>query len=289
MIVNSLIIIEVTIIVVAVCMHARRRQAGQVAPPLARLGPSVVELKYPKAPGSNSGSSGGSSNYSPDPGPQISDLLYKVHDACMALIGGPSRDFSRPQQRASLQAARSLLLQKLDLRSWALFFLHTELSNDYDAYSSSVYLHVATAGGKLRAGPVWDKNLAFGNEHEVSGTVGWRFATGAVQNTGSLHLSVGGPAYYYLPAACTKLRRPVLLQHPIIVSSRTHYGPYGLSVVTYPPVITSSGSCRRLRRPCCPPFCPTAAALTMTMSCCQASWRSGTKRWFWRCPSSRWK
>ncbi|KAG2445080.1 hypothetical protein HYH02_008947 [Chlamydomonas schloesseri] len=82
--------------------------------------------------------------------------------------------------------ARQRVAAAADVGSLVDFLLHTELACDYDGYVSSVFLH-KDAGKQLVAGPVWDKNLAFGNEVEVSSPTsgcGWRYAAAAVQNSG---------------------------------------------------------------------------------------------------------
>ena len=42
---------------------------------------------------------------------------------------------------AGLQAAGTTLQGAIDPAAWLDFFLHTELSADYDAYTSSVFMH----------------------------------------------------------------------------------------------------------------------------------------------------
>ena len=96
--------------------------------------------------------------------------------------------------------SRQRLAGAADVSSLVDFLLHTELACDYDGYVSSVFFykvcvcvamrvamrdggrvlslqfmprhstpqfHQQDAGKPLTAGPVWDKNLAFGNEAEV--------------------------------------------------------------------------------------------------------------------------
>lgn len=61
----------------------------------------------------------------------------------------------------------------IDVSSFVDFFILNELSANPDAYRLSTYLH-KRQNGKLAMGPVWDFNLAFGND-ERSATDGWMF------------------------------------------------------------------------------------------------------------------
>lgn len=65
----------------------------------------------------------------------------------------------------------------VDLASFADHFLVTELSKDVDAYRISSYFHKDkdSVDGRLKAGPVWDFNLAFGNAEGCTAyeTDGW--------------------------------------------------------------------------------------------------------------------
>ena len=51
----------------------------------------------------------------------------------------------------------------IDIPSFIDFMLIAEISSNVDAYQLSTYFH-KDRGGKLRAGPVWDYNLSFGND-----------------------------------------------------------------------------------------------------------------------------
>jgi hypothetical protein len=50
----------------------------------------------------------------------------------------------------------------IDIASFADFILISELSKNIDAYRLSTFLH-KDKGNKLKAGPIWDFNLAYGN------------------------------------------------------------------------------------------------------------------------------
>jgi hypothetical protein len=51
----------------------------------------------------------------------------------------------------------------IDIPSFVDFMLINELASNADAYQFSTYFH-KDKGGKLRAGPVWDHNLTYGND-----------------------------------------------------------------------------------------------------------------------------
>ncbi len=59
----------------------------------------------------------------------------------------------------------------IDLESFAEHFLINEYTNNVDAYRLSAYLHKdkKSKGGKIKAGPIWDYNLAFGNADYCNG------------------------------------------------------------------------------------------------------------------------
>ncbi len=75
----------------------------------------------------------------------------------------------------------------IDVPSFIDFMLINEIASNSDAYQISTYFH-KDRGGKLRAGPVWDFDLTFGNDlfHwglDRSHTDVWQFDNG--DNTGS--------------------------------------------------------------------------------------------------------
>ncbi len=70
----------------------------------------------------------------------------------------------------------------IDIPSFVDFMIISELSANADAYQYSTYFH-KDRNGKLRAGPVWDNNLTFGNDLSIwsfdrSKTNTWQFANG---------------------------------------------------------------------------------------------------------------
>lgn len=75
----------------------------------------------------------------------------------------------------------------IDVPSFVDFILMNELSSNADAYQFSTYFHKDRAG-KLRAGPIWDMNLTYGNDlflwgFDRSKTDVWQFDDGG--NIGS--------------------------------------------------------------------------------------------------------
>jgi spore coat protein CotH len=52
--------------------------------------------------------------------------------------------------------------QFIDVSSFIDFFLMNELSHNVDAYRISTFMH-KDKGEKLKMGPIWDFNIAFGN------------------------------------------------------------------------------------------------------------------------------
>lgn len=74
-----------------------------------------------------------------------------------------------------------------DVNSFIDFFLLNELSKNVDGYRLSTYLfkNKDSKGGKLKAGPVWDFNIAYKNANYCSANVtsGWAYDFGAVCGT----------------------------------------------------------------------------------------------------------
>ena len=76
----------------------------------------------------------------------------------------------------------------IDIPSFVDYMLIAEIASNADAYALSTYYH-KDRGGKLRAGPVWDYNLTFGNDlfdffggdpFDRSHTYVWQFKYGNV-------------------------------------------------------------------------------------------------------------
>jgi hypothetical protein len=76
----------------------------------------------------------------------------------------------------------------IDIPSFVDFFISNELASNVDGYALSTFFH-KDRNGKLRAGPIWDFNLTYGNDlfdfgYDRSHTNVWQFNNG--DNTGSL-------------------------------------------------------------------------------------------------------
>lgn len=67
--------------------------------------------------------------------------------------------FSSSGQSSALNGFPSVI----DMASFIDFMILNELGSNVDAYQYSTFFH-KERGGKLRAGPVWDFNLSFGND-----------------------------------------------------------------------------------------------------------------------------
>ncbi len=107
----------------------------------------------------------------------------------------PKQEDVTPQQTAYIKSVFDALLSTainqnssitngypsvIDIPSFVDFMLLNELASNVDAYQYSTYFH-KDRGGKLRAGPVWDFNLTYGNDFGVigrSGTTVWQFDNG---------------------------------------------------------------------------------------------------------------
>ena len=97
-----------------------------------------------------------------------------------AYINGYMDDFEDAIASTTFKNSRGRhYLEYIDLRSFVDNFILNELSKNVDAYRLSTYFYKdrESNGGKLRAGPLWDYNLAFGNGDYCGGddTSGWEF------------------------------------------------------------------------------------------------------------------
>ncbi len=96
----------------------------------------------------------------PDPKdirPEQENYIHKYIDTVETLI--QSASFADPVDGYS---------KYLSLRSFIDYFIHTELSLNADGFKRSAYFYKEKqdedgSKGKLKAGPVWDYNLAYGN------------------------------------------------------------------------------------------------------------------------------
>jgi hypothetical protein len=90
--------------------------------------------------------------------------------------------FTKLQSVASNASVSNGYPSVIDVPSFVDFMLISELSANVDAYQFSTFFH-KDRNGKLRAGPVWDSNLTFGNDLTFWGldrskTNTWQFDNG---------------------------------------------------------------------------------------------------------------
>jgi len=130
---------------------------------------------------SNYGADGDFLNYPPY-GDKRGEETYFLYEY-------PDRDLITAQQKAYIknyitEFEEALLAEDfsgddrpyadyIDLNSFADFFILNELSANPDGYRLSTYMH-KDRGEKLKMGPIWDFNLAFGNDGR-SQTEGWLY------------------------------------------------------------------------------------------------------------------
>ena len=77
-----------------------------------------------------------------------------------AYIEAVFRDFDDKAANASITSGYPSII---DVPSFVDYMLMAEIASNVDAYALSTYFH-KDRGGKLRAGPVWDYNLTYGND-----------------------------------------------------------------------------------------------------------------------------
>lgn len=109
-----------------------------------------------------------SSLLSPEVKIQVHDLSpkYSVEDAFLSV-----RNFEK-----ALSDSGTTFEKYAVMNSLVDYFLFSEFANSPDAYRSSCYFQVQ-ADGRIKMGPIWDYDLAFGNSNLYFGqqTKGWRF------------------------------------------------------------------------------------------------------------------
>tara|TARA_B110000967_G_scaffold209680_1_gene267031 strand:+ start:311 stop:3580 length:3270 start_codon:yes stop_codon:yes gene_type:complete len=77
-----------------------------------------------------------------------------------AYIEAVFRDFDNKAANASITNGYPSII---DVPSFVDYMLMAEIASNVDAYALSTYFH-KDRGGKLRAGPIWDYNLTYGND-----------------------------------------------------------------------------------------------------------------------------
>jgi len=138
-------------------------------------------LKIDKTAGSNLGEGYNEENsfastYSPPNASmdQNIDFLYEdpdaedITDAQKTYISGYMADFEDALASDDFADSELGYAVYIDTESFIDFFLLNELSNNVDGYRLSTFMH-KDKNGKLKMGPIWDFNLAFGNADYCSG------------------------------------------------------------------------------------------------------------------------
>jgi len=139
-------------------------------------------LKIDKTAGNNAGGGGYNnqnsfvSQYTPNYGSSQAKIhfLYEYPDAVditseqKTYISSYISNFEDALKGDNFQDPNSGYATYIDVPSFIDFFLINELSNNVDGYRISTYMH-KDKNKKLKMGPIWDFNLAFGNADYCSG------------------------------------------------------------------------------------------------------------------------
>lgn len=103
--------------------------------------------------------------------------IEEMHPDQLAYIEEYITDFETALDGPDFDDPEDGYLPYIDLRSFIDFMIVNEISKNVDGYRISTFLHKerASEGGKLKAGPLWDFNLAWGNANYCQGgwTSGW--------------------------------------------------------------------------------------------------------------------
>jgi CotH kinase protein/Secretion system C-terminal sorting domain len=107
--------------------------------------------------------------------PKITDIT----DAQFNYIKNYVTEFETSLNGADYLTPKAKWRDMIDVDSFVDYFLITELTKNVDGYRLSTYFYKDkdSKGGKLKMGPAWDYNLAFGNADYLDGykTSGWQF------------------------------------------------------------------------------------------------------------------
>lgn len=121
----------------------------------------------------------------PPPGNPNAPIVYQYHYPRPDDISDPQKTYIQQyinnfeQVMASVNYTDPVVgyPSVIDVSSFVDFFLINEITRNVDGYrlSTFMYKNKDSNGGKLRMGPVWDFNIAFGNANYCSGndTHGW--------------------------------------------------------------------------------------------------------------------
>lgn len=97
----------------------------------------------------------------------------RINDRQKAYIQDYIASFEEALRTDDFSTPNRTYTDYIDLNSFADFFLLNEIAANPDGYRLSTFLH-KDRNEKLKMGPIWDFNLAFGNDGRSS-TVGWMY------------------------------------------------------------------------------------------------------------------
>ena len=107
--------------------------------------------------------------------PKITDIT----EAQFNYIKKYVTDFENSLKSPDYLTPKASWRDMIDMDSFVDYFLITEFTKNVDGYRLSTYFYKDkdSKGGKLKMGPAWDYNLAFGNADYLEGykTTGWQY------------------------------------------------------------------------------------------------------------------
>lgn len=107
--------------------------------------------------------------------PKITDITQPQFDYIQKYVN----DFEAALLMPDFQSPQARWREMCDLDTFVDYFLITEFVKNVDGYRLSTYFYKekSTKGGKLKMGPAWDYNLAFGNADYYDGykSTGWQY------------------------------------------------------------------------------------------------------------------
>ncbi len=107
--------------------------------------------------------------------PKITDIT----DAQFTYIKNYVTEFETSLKSSDYLTPKARWRGMIDIDSFVDYFLITEFTKNVDGYRLSTYFYKDkdSKGGKLKMGPAWDYNLAFGNADYLDGykSTGWQY------------------------------------------------------------------------------------------------------------------
>jgi hypothetical protein len=107
--------------------------------------------------------------------PKITDIT----DAQFNYIKNYVTEFETSLKSSDYLTPKAKWRDMIDIDSFVDYFLITEFTKNVDGYRLSTYFYKDkdSKGGKLKMGPAWDYNLAFGNADYLDGykSTGWQY------------------------------------------------------------------------------------------------------------------